>query len=76
MIRVYDGDEFDPVDSEEFADDLVWEALRRGILEQIKVMKVRTSWEELVALKAEMAGPPPEQAALEGGDVPDEEGVK
>ncbi len=58
-----------------YPDDVVWEGLRRGILEQIKIVVLRTSRAELDALKAEMATPP-DHAALEGGDVPDDEAVK
>lgn len=72
MIRVNWPARVNEVGSE-YPDDVVWEALRRGILEQIKVVVVKTSWDDLETLRKEMANP--EHAAPEGGDVPDDEAM-
>jgi hypothetical protein len=73
MIRV--SDRIYTGTGAEFPDHIVWEALRRGILEHVKVVCLRTTWDEFEALRAEMTTPP-DQAALEGGDVPDDDAVK
>jgi len=85
MTEVFDTDDGKKLFNVEYRSDVVDEALRRGIVEKVKIVKIRTSWPELDALKAEMDGAwlrqqaevsLSDQAALEGGDVPDDEEVK